>query len=571
MISAAFGRQPMKVITQMLRNPSTKYRAFPPVNLPNRQWPSQVISKPPRWLSTDLRDGNQALIDPMDGEKKRRFFDLLVKVGLKEIEVGFPSAGATEFDFISGLVRSGAIPDDVTVQVLTQSRRDLIEASFASLGGAHAAIVHLYNAVSPAWRRIVFGMSRDEVREIAVTGAKVMRDEAAKRPDTDWHFQYSPETFSTAELDFSLEVCSAVIDVLKPTPERPIILNLPATVECATPNVYADQIEYFCRNVPNRESVVISLHTHNDRGTGVAAAELGMMAGADRVEGCLLGNGERTGNCDLVTVALNLYTQGIDPKLDLSDIDAVVNTVTYCTNLPVHPRTPYAGDLVFTAFSGSHQDAIKKGFAAQVTRNDEVWEVPYLPIDPADLGRSYEAVIRVNSQSGKGGVAWVIEQDKGLKLPKRMQADFSRHVQALADRTSRELDAADIWRCFADTYALEGPQRFVLEAYDETRAPGGDRIFAGHVSVDGAAQSVSGRGNGLISSVIDGLGQACGIEMDVTDYHEHAIGAGSNAQAAAYVECRTGDGRTIWGVGIDADVATASVRAVLSAANGVGG
>jgi len=560
----------MKVITQMLRDPSTKYRAFPPVNLPDRQWPSRVISKPPRWLSTDLRDGNQALIDPMDGEKKRRFFDLLVRVGLKEIEVGFPSAGATEFDFISGLVRSGAVPDDVMVQVLTQSRRDLIETSFASLDGARAAIVHLYNAVSPAWRRIVFGMSRDEVREIAVTGAKVMRDEAAKRPDTDWHFQYSPETFSTAELDFSLEVCSAVMDVLQPTPDRPIIFNLPATVECATPNIYADQIEYFCRNVPSRDAVVVSLHTHNDRGTGVAAAELGMMAGADRVEGCLLGNGERTGNCDLVTVALNLYTQGIDPKLDLSDIDAVVNTVTYCTNLPVHPRTPYAGDLVFTAFSGSHQDAIRKGFAAQAARNDDIWEVPYLPIDPADLGRSYEAVIRVNSQSGKGGVAWVIEQDKGLKLPKRMQADFSRHVQALADRTSRELDAGDIWRCFAETYALEGPQRFALEAYDETRAPGGDRIFAGHVSVDGAAQSVSGRGNGLISSVIDGLGQACGIEMDVTDYHEHAIGAGSDAQAAAYVECRTGDGRTVWGVGIDADVATASVRAVLSAANGVG-
>ena len=561
----------MKVITQMLRDPSTKYRAFPPVNLPDRQWPSRTITHPPRWLSTDLRDGNQALIDPMDGEKKRRMFDLLVKVGLKEIEVGFPSAGATDFDFISGLVRSGAVPDDVLIQVLTQSRRDLIETSFASLEGARAAIVHLYNAVSPAWRRVVFGMTRDEVREIAVTGAKVMRDEAAGQPDTDWHFQYSPETFSTAELDFSLEVCSAVMDVLRPTPDHPIIFNLPATVECATPNIYADQIEYFCRNVPDRDCVVISLHTHNDRGTGVAAAELGMMAGADRVEGCLLGNGERTGNCDLVTVALNMYTQGIDPKLDLSDIDAVVNTIAYCTNLPVHPRTPYAGDLVFTAFSGSHQDAIKKGFAAQATRNDDYWEVPYLPIDPADLGRSYEAVIRVNSQSGKGGVAWVIEQDKGLRLPKRMQADFSRHVQALADRTSRELDASDIWRCFVEAYRLDGPQRFALEAYDETRSANGDRIFAGHIRVDGAAQSVSGRGNGLISSVIDGLRQACGIEMDVTDYHEHAIGTGSDAQAAAYVECRTGEGRTIWGVGIDADVATASVRAVLSAANGVGG
>lgn len=555
----------------MLRHPSTKYRPFPPIALPDRQWPSRVITRPPRWLSTDLRDGNQALIDPMDGEKKRRMFDLLVKVGLKEIEVGFPSAGATEFDFISGLVRSGAVPDDVSIQVLTQSRRDLIETSFASLDGAHAATVHLYNAVSPAWRRVVFGMSRDEVRGVAVMGAKVMRDEAGRRPGTEWQFQYSPETFSTAELDFSLEVCASVMEVLRPTPERPIILNLPATVECATPNVYADQIEYFCRNVPNRDAVIVSLHTHNDRGTGVAAAELGLMAGADRVEGCLLGNGERTGNCDLVTVALNMYTQGIDPKLDLSDIDAIVNTVQYCTNLPVHPRTPYAGDLVFTAFSGSHQDAIKKGFAAQAARNDDYWEVPYLPIDPADLGRSYEAVIRVNSQSGKGGVAWVIEQDKGLRLPKRLQADFSRHVQALADRTSRELDAADIWDCFTSAYYLDGEQRFALDAYDETRSPNGERIFAGHVRVDGRSQSVSGRGNGLISSVVDALRQACGIEIDVADYHEHALGSGADAQAAAYVECRGADGGTVWGVGIDADIATASVRAVLSAANAIEG
>ncbi|RYD61787.1 MAG: 2-isopropylmalate synthase, partial [Sphingomonadales bacterium] len=382
----------------MLRDPSVKYRPFPQIDLPDRQWPSRTITAPPRWLSTDLRDGNQALIDPMDGEKKTRLFELLVKVGLKEIEVGFPSAGATEFDFISGLVRDGKIPDDVLVQVLTQSRQDLIETSFQSLNGAKQAIVHLYNAVSPAWREVVFGMSRAEVKGIAVAGAKVLRDEAAKQPDTEWHFEYSPETFSTAELDFSLEVCEAVMDVLQPTAERPILFNLPATVECATPNIYADQIEWFGRNIRNREAVVISLHTHNDRGTGVAAAELGLMAGADRVEGCLLGNGERTGNCDLVTVALNMYTQGIDPGLDFSDIDAIVNTVTYCTSLPVHPRTPYAGELVFTAFSGSHQDAIKKGFAAQETRNDQLWNVPYLPIDPKDLGRDYEAVIRVNSQ-----------------------------------------------------------------------------------------------------------------------------------------------------------------------------
>jgi 2-isopropylmalate synthase len=553
----------------MLRNPSTKYRPFPQIDLPNRQWPSQAIVDAPRWLSTDLRDGNQALIDPMDGEKKTRFFDLLVKVGLKEIEVGFPAAGATEFDFISGLVTSDRIPDDVLVQVLTQSRRDLIETSFQSLRGARAAIVHLYNAVSPAWRKIVFQMDMADIKQIAIEGAKVLRDEAAKQPNTIWHFEYSPETFSTAELDFSLECCAAVMDVLKPTPERPIIFNLPATVEAATPNIYADQIEYFGRNIPNRDSVVISLHTHNDRGTGVAAAELGLMAGADRVEGCLFGNGERTGNCCLVTLGLNMYTQGIDPKLDFSDIDSVIKTVEYCNALPVHPRHPYAGELVFTAFSGSHQDAIKKGFAAQAARNDEYWEVPYLPIDPADLGRDYEAVIRVNSQSGKGGVAWVLEQDKGLKLPKRMQADFSRVVQRLADETSRELNAADIWGAFVKHYGIEPPQRFNLEHYEEGRATNGDRIFTGKIVVNGATRSVSGRGNGLISSVLAAIKEEWGVALDIVDYSEHAIGQGSNVQAAAYVECKSASGQIIWGVGIDEDVATASVRAVLNAAGGV--
>ncbi|MEG8043100.1 2-isopropylmalate synthase [Sphingomonas faeni] len=550
----------------MLRDPSTKYRPFPQVDLPDRQWPSKTIVKPPRWLSTDLRDGNQALIDPMDAEKKTRFFDLLCKVGLKEIEVGFPSAGATEFDFISGLVKTGRIPDDVSIQVLTQSRRDLIETSFASLVGAKTAIVHLYNAVSPAWRKIVFGMDRAQVKQIAIDGAKVLRDEAAKQPNVRWQFEYSPETFSTAELDFSLEVCEAVMDVLMPTPENPIIFNLPATVECATPNIYADQIEWFGRNIRNRDAVAISLHTHNDRGTGVAAAELGMMAGADRVEGCLLGNGERTGNCDLVTVALNMYTQGVDPKLDLSDIDGVVNTVNYCTNIPVHPRTPYAGDLVFTAFSGSHQDAIKKGFAAQEAKNDTLWEVPYLPIDPADLGRSYEAVIRVNSQSGKGGVAWVIEQDKGLKLPKRLQADFSRHVQAYADETSRELNAADIWGLFERTYMPQADDRVELRDYEESGASG-QRVFIGRVAIDGEERSISGRGNGLISGVIAAIAESTGPTLDVVDYNEHAIGHGADAQAAAYVECRTAEGKTVFGVGMDTDIATASVRAVLSAAN----
>jgi 2-isopropylmalate synthase len=550
----------------MLRDPSTKYRPFPQIDLPDRQWPSKTIVTPPRWLSTDLRDGNQALIDPMDAEKKTRFFDLLCKVGLKEIEVGFPSAGATEFDFISGLVKTGRIPDDVAIQVLTQSRRDLIETSFASLVGAKTAIVHLYNAVSPAWRKIVFGMDRAQVKQIAIDGAKVLRDEAAKQPNVRWQFEYSPETFSTAELEFSLEVCEAVMDVLMPTPDNPIIFNLPATVECATPNIYADQIEWFGRYIRNRDSVAISLHTHNDRGTGVAAAELGMMAGADRVEGCLLGNGERTGNCDLVTVALNMYTQGVDPKLDLSDIDGVVNTVNYCTNIPVHPRTPYAGDLVFTAFSGSHQDAIKKGFAAQEAKNDTLWEVPYLPIDPADLGRSYEAVIRVNSQSGKGGVAWVIEQDKGLKLPKRLQADFSRHVQAYADQTSRELNAADIWSLFERTYMPQADDRVTLRDYEES-GTAGQRVFIGRVAIDGEERSISGRGNGLISGVIAAIADSTGPTLDVVDYNEHAIGHGADAQAAAYVECRTAAGKTVFGVGMDTDIATASVRAVLSAAN----
>ena len=552
----------------MLKEPGRKYRPFPQVNLPDRQWPNRTITHPPRWLSTDLRDGNQAIVDPMDAVKKNRFFDLLVQIGVKEIEIGFPAAGQTEFDFIQTLVRSGNIPDDVTVQVLTQARKDLIQRSFESLEGARAAIVHVYNAVSPAWREIVFRMTRAEVKQIAVDAAKLLRDEAARRPNTDWHFEYSPETFSTAELDFSLEVCEAVMDVLRPTKERPLILNLPATVEAATPNVYADQIEYFCRNLPNREAAAISLHTHNDRGTGVAAAELGLMAGADRVEGCLFGNGERTGNCCMVTVALNLYTQGVDPGLDFSDIDRIIETVEYCNELPVHPRHPYGGELVFTAFSGSHQDAIKKGFEAQEQRNDELWRVPYLPIDPADLGRSYEAVIRVNSQSGKGGFAWVLEQGQGLKLPKKLQVDFSQHVQHLADALGRELNAEDIWHTFRQSYYLdEESARFRLINYDETRASDGTRLFAGVISLDGKHEQVSGRGKGLVSSVLATLSHTFALEIEVLDYFEHALGKGSDARAAAYLECALADGRTVWGIGIDEDIATASVRAILSAAN----
>ena len=553
----------------MLRDPSVKYRPFPQVNLPDRQWPSKTITKAPRWLSTDLRDGNQALADPMNAEKKQRFFELLVKVGLKEIEVGFPSAGATEFDFIQGLIRDRRIPDDVMIQVLTQSRRDLIEKSFESLEGARAATVHLYNAVSPAWRNIVFNLDRAGVKALAVEGVSILREQAEKRPGVDWRFEYSPETFSTAELDFSLEVCEAVLDVLEPTPEKPVILNLPATVEAASANVYADQIEWMCRNISRRDSVLISVHPHNDRGTGVAAAELAMMAGADRVEGCLFGNGERTGNVDLVTLALNLYTQGVSPGLDFSDMETVVKTVEYCNQLPVHPRHPYAGELVFTAFSGSHQDAIKKGFEAQARRNDQLWDVPYLPIDPADLGGTYEAVIRVNSQSGKGGVAWVLQQDKGLKLPKPMQANFSRVVQQLADETSRELATADIWDAFQRAYHLTPGQPIELVGFEETGASRADqqRVFVGELKVDGQPLTIEGRGNGLISSCLAALESGCSLILDVVDYQEHAIGAGGDAQAAAYVQCRSSDGGVVFGVGMDADVATASVRAILSAAN----
>ncbi len=552
----------------MLKDPSRKYSPFPQIDLPDRQWPSRTITAPPRWLSTDLRDGNQSIIDPMDAVKKNRFFDLLLEVGVKEIEVGFPSAGATEFDFISGLVRSDRIPDDVTVQVLTQAREDLIKRSFESLEGAREAIVHMYNAVSPAWREIVFQMSREDVLAIAVKGAQLMADEADKRSDTKWHFEYSPETFSTAEIDFSIEVCAAVMETVGATKEWPLILNLPATVEAATPNIYADQIEYFCKHLPNREAAIISLHTHNDRGTGVAAAELGIMAGADRVEGCLFGNGERTGNCCLVTVAMNMYTQGIDPDLDFSNIDKVIETVEYCNQLPVHPRHPYGGELVFTAFSGSHQDAIKKGFTAQAERNDEQWRVPYLPIDPADLGRDYEAVIRVNSQSGKGGFAWVLEQGQGLKLPKRLQADFSRHVQYMADVEGRELNAPDIWQCFKETYYVKvEKRRFRLIDYDESRAGDGTRVFVGTVVVDGVEQRVSGKGKGLMSSVLATIKEAYDLDFEVLDYSEHALGSGIDARAAAYLECKLPNGQTGWGVGIDQDVSTASVRAILSAAN----
>lgn len=550
-------------------NPINKYRAFPPIDLPNRQWPNNQITKAPAWLSTDLRDGNQALVDPMDSEKKQRFFDMLIAIGVKEIEVGFPSASGTDFNYVRSLVDDDKIPDDVIIQALTQSRRDLIEKTFESMAGAKKAIVHLYNAVSPAWRDVVFKLDRKEVKQIAIAGARILAEQAEKYPQTDWHFEYSPETFSTAELDFSLEVCEAVMEVLQPTAGKPLILNLPATVEASTPNIYADQIEWMCRHISAREKVIISLHPHNDRGSGVAAAELGLMAGADRIEGCLFGNGERTGNVDLVTLGLNLYTQGIVPNLDFSNIDEIIETVEYCNDLPVHPRHPYAGELVFTAFSGSHQDAIKKGFEAQAARNDEYWNVPYLPIDPADLGRDYEAVIRVNSQSGKGGVAWVLDKDHGLKLPKRLQANFSSTVQVMSDDLGRELTSADIWDAFQQRYFITVDGKYTLVKHQEkmVKDGGGKRLFTGRIKMGDEEYTVQGRGNGIISAMVNGISETLGITIDILDYSEHAIGSGSDARAVAYVECSTNGQDKIFGVGISQDVATASIRAILSAVN----
>ncbi|MFT3999048.1 MAG: 2-isopropylmalate synthase [Rhizobium sp.] len=554
----------------MLKNPETKYRPFiSPIELPDRQWPNKRLEKAPRWLSTDLRDGNQALANPMDVERKLRFYDMLLASGFKEIEVAFPSASQIEFDFVRALIEEDRLPEDVTIQVLTQSRADLIARTFESLAGARKAIVHLYNATAPLFRRVVFGMERHEIVDLAISGVTAMLRESLKQPKTDWTFEYSPETFCFTEPDFALEICERVLDVWQPTPERPAILNLPATVEVAMPNVYADQIEWFCRHISRREAVVISVHPHNDRGTAVASAEQALLAGADRVEGCLFGNGERTGNVDLVTLALNLYTQGIDPGLTFPSIREVVKTVEYCNGLPIHPRHPYAGELVHTAFSGSHQDAIRKGFAAHKRRNDGVWEMPYLPVDPADIGESYEAVIRVNSQSGKGGVAWVIEQDKGLKLPRALQVDFSRRVQLVADETRRELTAEDIWKAFVRAYYVDDTSQFSLVDYEGgfRKGAGTERVFIGRIRRHDHELAVTGRGNGLVSAVLAAMAEAFGITLSVLDYQEHALRRGSDAKAAAYLQCVRPDGTQVFGVGIDDDVATATVKAVLSAAS----
>jgi len=555
--------------------PCHRYAAFRPVDLPDRTWPGKTITTAPRWLSTDLRDGNQALIDPMSPSRKRTMFDLLVRMGYKEIEVGFPSASQDDFDFVRGLVEDDVIPGDVQISVLTQARDELIERTVQSLAGAPRATVHLYNATAPLFRRVVFGIGRDECRDLAADGARsVMKYAEHYLPGCDVGFEYSPEIFMDTELDYAAEVCEAVMDVWQPGPGREIIINLPCTVERSTPNVYADQIEWMSRNLSRREHVALSVHTHNDRGTAVADAELAVLAGADRVEGCLFGNGERTGNVCLVTLGMNLFSQGIDPMIDFSDIDEIRRTVEYCNQLPVHPRHPYAGDLVYTAFSGSHQDAIKKGFeaheaaaaAAGADVTEYPWEVPYLPIDPRDVGRTYEAVIRVNSQSGKGGVAFIMKSDHQMDLPRRLQIEFSRVIQARTDAEGGEVTPAQMWEAFSAEYLTPG--RVALQAHHTSSAVDAKDALTVEVSVDGVGRQIEGAGNGPISAFCDALG-SIGVEVRVLDYTEHALSAGSDAQAAAFVECEVGE-QVLWGVGIDTNTVTASLKAVLSAINRVG-
>ncbi|NJP99466.1 2-isopropylmalate synthase [Streptomyces zingiberis] len=558
--------------------PVHRYRPYEAVELPDRTWPEQRITKAPRWLSTDLRDGNQALIDPMSPARKRAMFDLLVSLGYKEIEVGFPSSGRTDFDFVRSIIEEGAIPEDVTISVLTQAREELIERTVESLRGAHRATVHLYNATAPVFRRVVFRGSRDQVRQIAVDGTRLVVEYAEKLlgDETVFGYQYSPEIFTDTELDFALEVCESVMDVWQPEEGREIILNLPATVERSTPSTHADRFEWMSRNLSRREFVCLSAHPHNDRGTAVAAAELAVMAGADRVEGCLFGQGERTGNVDLVTLGMNLFSQGVDPMIDFSRIDEIRRTAEYCNQMEVHPRHPYAGDLVYTAFSGSHQDAIKKGFEALEARaagagqpvGDAEWDVPYLPIDPKDVGRSYEAVIRVNSQSGKGGIAYVLRNDHRLELPRRMQIEFSKIIQEKTDSEGGEITPAQIWSAFQDEY-LPTPDapwgRIALRsAQTSTTGEGGDALTVEAV-VDGAETVLTGTGNGPIAAFIDALG-SIGVDVRVLDYAEHALSEGAAAQAAAYVECAV-DGKVLWGAGTDANTVRASLKAVVSAVN----
>jgi 2-isopropylmalate synthase len=546
----------------MLRNPSSKYRAFAPIDLADRSWPNRVISAPPKWCSVDLRDGNQALIEPMDAARKRRMFDMLVKTGFKEIEVGFPAASQTDFDFVRELIEQHLIPDDVVIQVLTQARPELIARTYESLRGARRAIMHVYNSTSVAQRRVVFRTDRAGIIDIAVRGATVVREHALRQADTDWTFEYSPESFTATELDFAVEICDAVNAVWEPSPQLKSILNLPATVEMATPNVYADQIEWFLRHIKHRDSIILSVHPHNDRGTAVAAAELAVMAGAERVEGTLFGNGERTGNVDIVTLALNLYSQGVDPALEFSNINEAARCAEACNQLPIHPRHPYVGDLVFTAFSGSHQDAIKKGLAA---RSDaDIWDVPYLPIDPSDLGRSYDSIIRVNSQSGKGGVAYLLERDYQLVMPRRLQIEFSQVVQAAADITGKELTSQEIWDLFSREYlAPRMPYEYRSHQLAASTDGADTERLTLQIEHDGHVETWLGQGSGPIDAMV----KAIALPFDVLSYEEHSRGQGSAAKAVSYIEITTRSRRTLFGAGMHPNIITASLLAVLSAVN----
>lgn len=549
----------------MLKQPDQKYTAFPALALHDRRWPSQTLTRAPRWLSTDLRDGNQALAEPMDSARKRLLWELLLQCGFTEIEVAFPSASQTDFTFVRQLIEQQAVPDNVTLQVLTPARSDLIERTFEALQGAKRATLHLYNATAPLFRRVVFRQSRQEIIALAVSAARQVRRQCEAQPETHWTFQYSPETFCFTEADFALEICEAVAAVWQPCEQRPMIINLPATVEVSTPNVYADQIEHFCRRFSQRDRVCISVHPHNDRGTGVACAELALLAGADRVEGCLFGNGERTGNVCLVTLAMNCYTQGIAPGLDFSQMKQVVDVVEQCNQLPVHPRHPYAGELVFTAFSGSHQDAIKKGFAARQQQPEARWEVPYLPLDPQDIGCSYEAVIRVNSQSGKSGAAWLLEQNHGLQLPRALQQDFSQRVQAESDSQGKEMTQAHIWQLFRASYGPAAEPALALLEYQSGSEVYGGLTLQVQLRWHGEVVTLNGRGNGLLSAMAAALAARSGLMLTIQDYHEHSLGRHSDSRSACYLRLLSSEGKSAWGVGIDSDVARASLQALLNA------
>jgi len=556
-------------LTKIINDSASKYRGFKPIDLSDRSWPTKTIEKSPIWCSVDLRDGNQALIEPMGEERKLRMFKLLLDIGFKEIEVGFPSASQTDFDFVRKIIEDNLIPTDVTIQALTQARPELIQRTFEALKGANKAVVHVYNSTSTLQRKVVFRSDEDGIKKIATDGAKWVKEHAEKYNETDWTFEYSPESFTGTELPYAVEVCNAVNEVWNPTKDKKTIINLPATVEMSSPNIYADQIEWMCRNLDNRENIIVSLHPHNDRGTAVAATELGVMAGADRIEGTLFGNGERTGNVDLVTLALNMLTQGIDPHLDFSNINPIMREAEYCNQLPVHPRHPYAGDLVFTAFSGSHQDAIKKGLAELRNTNNETWEVPYLPIDPKDVGRSYEAVIRINSQSGKGGVAYLLEKDHGLSMPRRLQIEFSQVIQKITDETGKEISPSDIWDNFQRTY-LKDTDYYQFVEHHINSSSNKDGSQSDKISIvlncDSKEITIEGSGNGPIDAMIDAIKKSFNLDIKISDYHQHAISSGSDAQAVAYSELLL-EGESVWGVGMHQNTVIAGLLSVISGLN----